>query len=115
VPMVEYSATAAPFVVWEGSHHRVREFFVERFAHLPCDEWAGLDVTEDYQALRRTIFDTCNRVEVAANPGESYVVHRFALHGMAPWADNAIAQHDMRIICYFRPDVLEPENWLHAL
>lgn len=114
VPMVEYSAAAAPFVVWEESHHLVRKFFIDRFSDLPRDQWADIDVTDDYQALRRTIFETCKRVEVAANPGESYLVHRFALHGMAPWAEDATAQHDMRIICYFRPDLLEPENWLRA-
>ena len=114
IPMVEAGEGASPLVVWEGSHEVVRATFQEVFADLPPDEWAGLDVTETYHALRRRIFATCKRVAICAKPGEVYLVHRLALHGIAPWEPAAHAGPDGRMIAYFRPQVGGPEDWLGA-
>ena len=104
LPLTDCAAGASPFVVWEGSHHIMRDMFTKALAHLPQEAWADVDLTEAYQAARRTVFDTCQRVEIAAKPGEAYLVHRFALHGVASWAEGAEAPADGRMIAYFRPE-----------
>ena len=50
------------------------------------------------------MFETCRRVTVPAQPGEAYLVHRLALHGVAPWEDGAEAPEEGRMIVYFRPE-----------
>ena len=62
----------------------------------------------------RRVFDTCERVEIAAKPGEAYVAHRLVLHGVAPWAESATAGEEGRMICYFRPISGGPKEWLTA-
>ena len=114
IPMAEVGAGASPLVVWEGSHELMRSAFSEVFKDLPPEAWGDVDVTDTYQAARRLAFETCERVEIAAQPGEAYLVHRLALHGVAPWADGATAGPDGRMICYFRPEMGGPEDWLRA-
>ncbi|MCP5083857.1 MAG: hypothetical protein GY948_19390 [Alphaproteobacteria bacterium] len=114
IPMVEVGAGASPLVVWEGSHELMRAAFTETFADLAPESWGDVDVTDDYQAARRRAFDACKRVVVGARPGEAYLLHRLALHGVAPWAPGAGAGPDGRMICYFRPEVGGPEDWLRA-
>jgi len=114
IPMVDASADAAPFTLWEGSHEQVRQVFTERFGKLPPDRWGDEDITESYVAMRRAVFDTCRRLEITARPGEAYLVHRLALHGIAPWGVNAQAGEDGRMICYFRPELFTARSWLSA-
>ncbi|MEM8688536.1 MAG: hypothetical protein AAGF81_14480 [Pseudomonadota bacterium] len=114
IPMAEVGAGASPLVVWEGSHELMRTAFGEVFQGLPPEAWGDVDVTAPYQAARRRAFETCERVEIPAQPGEAYLVHRLALHGVAPWADGATAGPDGRMICYFRPEMGGPEDWLRA-
>lgn len=114
IPMVEADAGAAPLVVWEGSHELVREAFAEIFSGIPPCDWPGIDVTEPYQIARRKVFETCKRVRVAAKPGETYLVHRLAIHGVAPWENGAAAGSDGRMIVYFRPEIGAPGDWLTA-
>ncbi len=112
IPMVEFSSEASPFVVWEGSHEVVRETFIDVFQGVPAEQWGEMDITGVYHEIRRTIFDRCRRVEIYARPGESYLVHRLALHGVAPWQSTASATPDGRMICYFRPETGSSEGWL---
>ena len=86
IPMVEASADASPFVIWEGSHEVVRAALCAPCS-TACPPMPGVRSTSPmtYHAARRTIFDTCKRVVIAARPGEAYLVHRLAVHGMAPW------------------------------
>ena len=114
LPMLEFEPDASPFIVWEGSHEIVRKAFVERFDGLPAEQWGDEDVTAVYHQTRREVFETCSRVKVSARPGEAFVVHRLALHGVAPWAETASAGEDGRMICYFRPDYRGPLGWLSA-
>lgn len=114
IPLVEVSADASPFVIWEGSHEVIRQGFKTIFDNVPPENWGYIDVTESYTRIRREVFSNCERVVIAAKPGESYVVHRLALHGVAPWADQATAGPDGRMIAYFRPDFGSPLNWLNA-
>jgi hypothetical protein len=103
LPLSEASAGAAPLVVWEGSHLLMREAFAEAFSTRDPASLADVDVTEIYQAARNKAFETCRRVVVHGAPGSAYVVHRLALHGVAPWAEGATAAPEGRLIAYFRP------------
>ena len=114
IPMVDASPDASPFVIWEGSQQIVRETFHACFQGFPPDQWGERDITDVYRDLRRRIFNECPRVEIAAKPGEAYVAHRLTLHGMAPWADSAHASPEGRMICYFRPEIGGPSEWLNA-
>ena len=112
IPLTEADPEAAPFTVWEGSHELMRTAFRARLAGISSADWVREDVTEAYTEARRTVFDTCHRVKIAAKPGEAYLVHRLALHGVAPW-DTADTR--ARRIAYFRPDVFPgaaPDWWL---
>lgn len=113
LPLAETPADAAPLVVWEGSHARMRRALAARLSGIAPEAWGGEDVTEAYTAARREIFETCRRVAVHAVPGEAYLVHRLALHGVAPWgADGGDAP---RPIAYFRPDEgMTLGAWLEA-
>jgi len=112
IPMVEAGSDASPLVVWEGSHERVRAALSACLAGHGPETWANVDVTQAYQRVRREIFATCRRVPVCARPGEAYLVHRLALHGVAPWAPGATAAADGRMVVYFRPSFDEPHRWL---
>ncbi len=114
IPMSTFSADASPFVVWEGSHHRVRHALSERFRGIPSEAWGEEDIMDVYQAIRREVFDECRRVEIHAQPGEAFVAHRLCVHGMAPWGERATADADGRVICYFRPESTTPATWLNA-
>ena len=112
IPMVEASPDASPLVVWEGSHQRVRTGLKDCLAGRDPAAWSGIDVTDAYQHMRREIFASCRRVPVSAKPGEAYLVHRLALHGVAPWATGATAGADGRMVVYFRPPIGDPRRWL---
>lgn len=114
LPMAEADPSASPVVVFEGSHELMRKRFADFFADAPPKSWAGMDMTEAYHAARREAFETCPRVTVPARPGEAYLIHRLALHGMAPWGEGAEAGPDGRMVCYFRPETGDPAGWLSA-
>jgi hypothetical protein len=40
-------------------------------------------------------------------------VHRLCLHGVAPWAADATAPPEGRMIAYFRPMLRSVAAWLH--
>lgn len=101
LPLNDAGVEAAPLVVWEGSHDIMRRAFATAFEGQPPNLWSETDVTEAYTAARKTVFETCKRVTVHARPGEAYLMHRLALHGVAPWA--AAPNSEGRMIAYFRP------------
>ena len=88
------------------------EVFQKAFACIDAASWAEVDVTEVYQAARRQVFERCKRVSVHAQPGEAYVVHRLALHGVTPWQSGADAPEEGRIIAYFRPELRDQAQWI---
>ncbi len=117
IPMVDVPADAAPLVVWEGSHEIIREAFQTVFGGIAPDNWGDVNVTEPYKAVRQKVFDTCERVEVHAKPGEAYLVHRLAVHGVAPWSITGPLDDigpDGRMIAYFRPTTGPVRDWLDA-
>lgn len=102
IPLDDPAEGAAPMVVWEGSHDVMRGAFADAFRGVAPQHWPRVDVTDAYHAARRRCFETLPRVELPARRGEAYLVHRLALHGVAPWrADEAAAP---RAVAYFRPD-----------
>ncbi|MFT5220233.1 MAG: hypothetical protein ACI9LO_001659 [Planctomycetota bacterium] len=113
IPLVDFSAEAAPFVVWERSHELVRCAFGERLSGIDAELWGEEDLTDFYHTLRRQIFESCKRVEIHARPGEAFIAHRLLLHGIAPWGKAALAGPYGRMICYFRPEIPGPESWLN--
>jgi hypothetical protein len=114
LPLTEADAGASPFVVWEGSHHILRRAFAAALAGVAPADWGAVDLTETYHAARREVFETCPRVALRAAPGAAWLVHRMALHGVAPWQAGAEAPEEGRMVAYFRP-LLTPESrddWL---
>ncbi len=113
IPLNDAPADAAPFVIWQGGHEIMRAAFARRFAEIPPDQWSGEDVTDAYQAARREVFATCERTPIHAKPGEAFLVHRLALHGVAPWRKG----EGRRAIAYFRPELATSAgsaDWLTA-
>ena len=103
IPLNETDEAAAPFVVWEGSHHIIGETFATVFAGLPPGQWGDVDVTDAYQKARARVFATRRRTLLHAKPGEAYVAHKYSVHGVSPWRPDAVAPDNMRAIAYFRP------------
>ncbi|MEO0774144.1 MAG: hypothetical protein AAFZ04_13280 [Pseudomonadota bacterium] len=113
LPLTACDDKASPLVVWEGSHIVMRRAFEQALGHLEPERWEDVDLTAIYKATRQQVFDTCPRVKVTAVPGEAYLVHRLALHGVAPWEDGAVAPEDGRMIAYFRPELPKgTRGWL---
>lgn len=101
----------SPLVIWEGSHHILREAFAKVLRNHPADAWRDVDLTETYAAARRHCFETCRRIDIASEPGTAYLVHRLTLHGVAPWSGS---QTDPRIVAYLRPEGAHITDWLDA-
>lgn len=112
IPLTESDATASQLVVWQGSQKVMRKALLAALQdHLP-ETWPDVDVTDAYQAARRACFETCPRIAVHARPGEAYLIHRLALHGVSPWGEGASADPDGRMIAYFRPVLPAIADWL---
>lgn len=103
IVLTQAEASAAPLVVWEGSHLIMKAAFRRAFDAASSDDPETVDVTDIYQSARREVFETCPRVVVHGPPGAAFVVHRLALHGVAPWEPGAQSDPEGRLIAYFRP------------
>ncbi|SDC93771.1 hypothetical protein [Ruegeria marina] len=103
LPLTAADAGAAPMILWEGSHRILGPALARALEGYPPEDWHQVDVTDAYQAARREVFETCPMLRLHAVPGEAYLLHRHCLHGVAPWALDAQAGPDGRMIAYFRP------------
>ena len=112
IPLTEADANASPLVVWEGSHSIMRQGFERALVSVPKGKLGQADVTDAYQEARRYVFDHCRRITLPAQPGEAVLLHRHMLHGVAPWASDARADPDGRMIAYFRPQMKQVSDWL---
>lgn len=119
IPVNNAPVTAAPLVIWQGSHQIMRAALSKALSGFPENEWGHIDLTRVYQAARRQVFDTCPRVVLHAAPGEAYLMHRLAVHGMASWevGQGEVIQQQAtdtvdRRIAYFRPDCASIKDWL---
>jgi len=102
IPLSE--TTASPLVTWRGSHQIIRKVLGDVLRQYPSADWPNIDLTSAYHTARREIFATCERVEIHAKPGAAYILHRLALHGVAPWEKSVKAPPEGRMIAYFRPE-----------
>ena len=115
LPLTQADDTASPMVIWEGSHKIMADAFQSVLRDTPPQDWPNVDLTEVYQTTRKHCFETCRRRIVHVPVGQGYIIHRAALHGVAPWAETAKADPDGRIIAYFRPDLRGGvANWFDA-
>jgi hypothetical protein len=113
IPLADVAPGASPMTVWEGSHEIMREAFARRLDGIAPGRWQDEDITEAYVSARKECFARCTRITLTARPGECYLVHRLALHGVAPWGPHGGAAP--RPIAYFRPDPfpgMSPDWWL---
>lgn len=93
---------ASPLVVWERSQEVMRTAFRDALAGVDPRDWRAADVTDAYHAARRRCFETLRRRELPLKRGEAVLVHRLALHGVAPWSAPEGAAP--RAVAYFRPE-----------
>jgi hypothetical protein len=114
IPASHYDLEAAPFTIWEGSHHLIQQWLKQTYHSIPEKDWGHIDVATSYQQVRRKVFETCVRMKLYAQPGEAVLVHRHAVHGMAPWAKDAKADPVGRVILYFRPEAHNLQSWLNG-
>ena len=115
LPLTDADAFAAPLVVWEGSHKIMRAALNNAFEAAGSTALSEFDVTDAYQAARRQVFETCPRVTLHGAPGSAILVHRLALHGVAPWIKGAQSDPEGRLIAYFRPPMTGGvRNWIEA-
>ena len=71
-----------------------------------------MDLTEIYKAARAKVFEQIEPVEVHAALGQSILLHRHLLHGVAPWKVNDVAPPEGRMVAYFRPEYAQITDWL---
>jgi hypothetical protein len=112
VALTRADAGAAPLVVYEASHEVMRTALRKALTGIAPADWGDVDITEAYQAARARCFETCKRVTITLAPGDAVVVHRLALHGIAPWGQNATAVPEGRMIAYLRPILPRVSDWL---
>ena len=104
--------TASPLTVWEGSHEILRKALLAALEPYRPESWGDIDITDAYQAARKTVFATCRRIELPARPGEATLLHRLTLHGVAAWKPDDKALPEGRMIAYLRPQLPTVEAWL---
>lgn len=107
LPLVD--VLESPLVVWPGSHKIMGRAFRDGFRDVPPAAWGDTDVTEIYQAARREVFDVCTPEPVHMLPGQSVLLHRHLIHGVAPWDGPEVAP---RVVAYFRPQFSDVQDWL---
>jgi hypothetical protein len=112
IPLNACSKGASPLVVWEGSHHIMRAALLAACTGIAERDWGQIDLTAPYQAARKRVFAECPRRLIHVTPGQATLIHRLCLHGMAPWAVDATAPREGRMIAYFRPMLRSVAAWL---
>ncbi len=101
-------ADAAPLMVWPGSHRIMGDAFRAAIGDQSPTE---VDVTEAYQAARRSVFERLKPVPIIGKPGQAILLHRHLLHGVGTWQEGQSAPPEGRMIAYFRPQ-FSAVDWL---
>ncbi|QUJ77269.1 hypothetical protein KDD17_04435 [Sulfitobacter albidus] len=101
LPLTDVRAAAT--VVWPGSQRIMQTALQEAVGARPV---AQVDLTDAYQAARREVFASIDPVRLLIGPGQSALLHRFLLHGTAPW-ENRIADKagHGRMTAFLRPEM----------
>jgi hypothetical protein len=113
LPITDCGAGASPLVIWEGSHEVIRQGLLKALEGTDPADWSQADLTDAYAAARRRVLAECPRVELPARPGQATLIHRLAIHGVAPWTPGAHAPPEGRIVAYYRPLLASVQAWLH--
>ena len=71
-------------MVWEGSHIIMREAFEGVYKGITPKNWRSVDITDVYKKARSQVFKKCKIRRLHIEIGGSYLIHRFAIHGVAP-------------------------------
>ena len=102
------TSDAAPLTIWPGSQHIMGAAFRDV---VGTKDPQSVDLTEGYQAARRQCFEQIVPEQIIAAPGQSILLHRHLLHGVAPWQVGQNAPPEGRMIAYFRPEFSAAE-WI---
>ncbi|MAC80789.1 MAG: hypothetical protein CML66_22320 [Rhodobacteraceae bacterium] len=100
--------TQAPTLVWPGSHRIIGAALLDAVGDA---DPIGVDVSEAYGAARAEVFRTIRPVAMPCRAGEAFLLHRFLLHGTAPWEDDLAPAPEGRVVAFFRPEVATLEQW----
>lgn len=103
---------ASPLMIWPGSHRIMGAAFRDVIGQADPTK---IDLTDEYQKARRHVFEAIAPISIIAQPGQSILLHRHLLHGVAPWADSVAAPPEGRMIAYFRPQFSASEWLLEGL
>ena len=112
-PLVDYNEFATPVVVWESSNKIMHACLSIQLIKLKADFWKNEDISGIYNEARQEIFSKCKPQIVTVPVGGSYLIHRLALHGVMPWAENGKSGDGGRIIAHFRPRFNRAKFWLN--
>lgn len=112
IPLTEADPGAAPLVVWDRSHHTVGRALADVLSPMPPEMWSELDMTEAYTQVRKRVFADHARRTLPVRPGETILLHRHMLHGIAPWDNGASSEPEGRMIAYFRPCFPTLSDWI---
>lgn len=112
IPLQLRPRHAGTTVVWEGSHTIIQEALTKALKGIAPHQWPHTDVTEIYQHARQQVLACCKRVEIHTPPGEAYLIHRLAVHGVAPWHARPEDKGKLRPVVFFRPEYTHPKEWL---
>ena len=94
------TCAASPLMVWPGSH-KIMGAALRRA--IGSADPGTVDLTEPYQAARRDVFVQIDPQPLQAAPGQSMLLHRHLLHGVAPWEPALEGPPEGRMVAYFRP------------
>lgn len=114
IPLTFADEHASPLVVWEGSHHLIKELLDRHLCEHDPQVWHHMDLTKVYTATRRRAFAECRRRIVTVPVGGCYILHRHLIHGVQPWRPQASADPVGRAIAYFRPEAKNKVAWASA-
>ena len=70
----------------------------------------SVDLTEGYKTARASVFAQIDPIEVTVVNGQSVLLHRHMLHGVAPWKATDSAPDEGRMVAYFRPEYPETDR-----
>lgn len=100
---------AAPTVVWKGSHKIMQRAICEA---IKGRDPRQVDITDVYQAARKEVFATCEKVALTLLVGQVALIHRFALHGTDIWPKSYQDETgEGRMIAFFRPEFSTASEW----
>lgn len=100
--------SAAPLVVYPDSHRLIGEALT---LLADAEDPTEVDLTDAYVAARREVFARIDPVPLPMRPGQSVLLHRHLLHGVAPWAKEDERPQEGRMVAYFRPQ-FAAKDWI---